>query len=333
MTQKQSSPLDYRLIVENSQKLKGAASDREFFRVDTPNSDESIICMKYHHWNEGHGGKAEDWLTINTFLQKIGIPVPKVVKIDRNNTCIWIEDLGDGTLKTISEELIHENYIKALKQVHALQKVDTSKLPKDFVVFQRAFDYNKLRQEMALWETFFLKKLMGPHIKKLSKKTIAKISFELDSLCHEQSKVKKVMVHRDFHSENLLANKGKLFWIDFQDMMMGSSHYDLVSLIFDPYVTLSEEIRQDLIERHKVFYLENINSNEEVYQNDFMGTKLQRLVKILGSYAYLSIDKNKPHYADFINPTLQMLSKDADLFSINYPELVGFLEFTMNLRR
>ena len=56
-----------------------------------------------------------------------------------------------------------------------------------------------------------------------------------------------MLCHRDYHSRNLMLHEGELYIIDFQDARMGPDTYDLVSLLRDSYVDLTEEVVDDLI--------------------------------------------------------------------------------------
>jgi len=57
----------------------------------------------------------------------------------------------------------------------------------------------------------------------------------------------RVLVHRDFQSQNIIIQNGQANLIDFQGMRPGLAEYDLASLFFDPYVELEELERTELI--------------------------------------------------------------------------------------
>ena len=57
----------------------------------------------------------------------------------------------------------------------------------------------------------------------------------------------RVLCHRDYHSRNLMLHDGRLYIIDFQDARMGPDTYDLVSLLRDSYVDLTEAQVDELI--------------------------------------------------------------------------------------
>ena len=58
----------------------------------------------------------------------------------------------------------------------------------------------------------------------------------------------RVLVHRDFQSQNIIVRNGQAHLIDFQGMRPGLAEYDLASLLYDPYVTLSADERTQLLE-------------------------------------------------------------------------------------
>ena len=52
----------------------------------------------------------------------------------------------------------------------------------------------------------------------------------------------RVLVHRDYHSRNLMVAGERLGVIDFQDALMGPATYDLASLLRDAYIALDEAL-------------------------------------------------------------------------------------------
>ena len=112
----------------------------------------------------------------------------------------------------------------------------------------------------------------------------------------------EVVVHRDYHSRNLMQDQyhsSELGVIDFQDALIGSYTYDLVSLVRDAYVDWSESQVADWIE----YYWQqskNIhpaipeNLNEFTSQVNTMG--IQRHLKVLGIFIRLAERDGKTRY-------------------------------------
>jgi aminoglycoside/choline kinase family phosphotransferase len=86
--------------------------------------------------------------------------------------------------------------------------------------------------------------------------------------------------------------------IDFHGMRKGCLFYDLDSLIYDHYVTFTDEERNELLD----FYYELINSahsHGEFIQNFWMGS-VQRLLQALGAYGFLGLKKHNPAFLKHI---------------------------------
>jgi aminoglycoside/choline kinase family phosphotransferase len=118
------------------------------------------------------------------------------------------------------------------------------------------------------------------------------------------------LVHRDFQSQNILLRNGQAYLIDFQGMRPGLAHYDLASLLFDPYVDLSSAERDELLEHycgHKA-------------DADFLRTlrlcAMQRLMQALGAYGFLGLVKGSRHFLAHVPAALRSLRNliaDIDL--------------------
>ena len=104
------------------------------------------------------------------------------------------------------------------------------------------------------------------------------------------NKVENVLVHRDFHIDNLFYLKNqkgikKCAWIDYQDMLLGPIAYDLMSLLEDARKTISIKLREELL----IYYLENMNlKNESNFRFSFKILALQRHLKVLGIFCRLN---------------------------------------------
>ena len=137
---------------------------------------------------------------------------------------------------------------------------------------------------------------------------------ELKSLSARLEDVKPSLVHRDLQSQNVMICKDQPVFIDFQGMRFGNLFYDLGSLLYDPYVSLTEDERMELL-----FYyyqlpacdgtdtLQNdISSGDKVikvshvkadilrtdwteFQDKFRDASAQRLMQALGAYGFLGL--------------------------------------------
>ena len=128
-----------------------------------------------------------------------------------------------------------------------------------------------------------------------------------------------VLVHRDFHSRNLMIKSDELRMIDYQDSMLGTKLYDLVSLLEDTYFPLKHELKGELVEYFKSkIDLSDIGVDNFDSLYDF--NSIQRIYKALGSFAYIYHTRDDDRYLKYMGVGVNRLS---NLLS-NYSELKPF---------
>jgi aminoglycoside/choline kinase family phosphotransferase len=182
---------------------------------------------------------------------------------------------------------------------------------------------------MALLPEWFVGGLLGYE---LDKSEYAMLNKVFDQLCERALAQSQVLVHRDFHSRNLmvLADE-RLGMIDFQDAVVGPVSYDLVSLIRDCYISWPEELVEDWI---GVFYqqasragvLAGRSENDFAQDVDWMG--LQRHIKVLGIFARLNLRDGKTAYMADLPLVLAYTLSIARRYP-EFDEFVSWLELRM----
>jgi aminoglycoside/choline kinase family phosphotransferase len=115
-----------------------------------------------------------------------------------------------------------------------------------------------------------------------------------------------VLCHRDYHSRNLMLHDGSLYIIDFQDARMGPDTYDLVSLLRDSYVDLTDRELDELI----AYFLAlrkgtGRSTSAEEFRTRFDLMALQRNLKALGTFGYQTITRRNPVYIQYMPRTLR----------------------------
>jgi aminoglycoside/choline kinase family phosphotransferase len=117
----------------------------------------------------------------------------------------------------------------------------------------------------------------------------------------------RVLVHRDFQSQNIIVRESETYLIDFQGMRPGLAEYDLASLLFDPYVELSSAEREELLD----FYVEERARRKSPAAHDLRQTfclcAIQRLMQALGAYGFLGLVKGNKTFLPHIAPAMQSL--------------------------
>ena len=98
--------------------------------------------------------------------------------------------------------------------------------------------------------------------------------------------------------------------LDFQDARLGPPQYDLVSLLYDPYVHLSDDTKKQLTEEYKKkVYLGSSSSFLKTFDHLANISAIQRLLKAIGTYSYMYLERHNSFYLQFISNALRDLEK------------------------
>src|SRR4029077_2472273 len=112
-------------------------------------------------------------------------------------------------------------------------------------------EFNEARY---LWEqNYFLENCLGRYFKMENAAiTVLGALPRLRSIAEQLDRRPRVLVHRDFQSQNILIRNQQAYLIDFQGMRPGLPEYDLASLLYDPYVQVSAAERKKLLGFYRI---------------------------------------------------------------------------------
>jgi N-acetylmuramate 1-kinase len=145
-------------------------------------------------------------------------------------------------------------------------------------------------------------------------------------------------VLRDFHSPNLIwlserTGIARVGIIDFQDAVLGPGAYDLVSLLQDARVDISEQFELTLFTRYiKSRRMADDNFNAADFASLYAIMSAQRNTRLLGTFARLNRRDGKPQYLrhqpriwSYLNRSLAhpALSPVRDWYAVNVPPPVA----------
>ena len=129
----------------------------------------------------------------------------------------------------------------------------------------------------------------------------------LSAIAERLANLPRVLVHRDFQSQNIIIRNGHAYLIDFQGMRPGLSKYDLASLLYDPYVELSDGEREELFESYRSMRERNGCPLRVDDEEIFRLCAMQRLMQALGAYAYLGLVRKNKAFLEHIPAALASL--------------------------
>ncbi|OUS11570.1 hypothetical protein A9Q89_08865 [Gammaproteobacteria bacterium 53_120_T64] len=293
--------------------VTGDAGFRRYFRSNTEPSFIVALAPPEHEDNCA-------FVNIAIAMTQGGVDVPKIYAVDYERGFLLQEDLGDRLyLDVLNDETQSQLYDRAEAALLQIQR-----LPADSALFP-AYDASLLQRELELFPEWFAAGLLGVELDKSARLLLNDLFTTLMSSAAEQP---QVVVHRDFHSRNLLAlEEGGVGVIDFQDAVLGPLSYDLVSLLRDCYIRWPRALVETRVEGFRRKLLAQAGegaapglSDAATFLRWFDLMGLQRHLKVLGIFARLSLRDGKARYLDDLPLVLRYVLEVAQ----KYPETEDF---------
>jgi N-acetylmuramate 1-kinase len=300
--------------------IQKGGSDRKFYRIRC-SAEQALILVKYNLEREEN----RQYVTIANFLTEQRVRVPEIYFHDPNEGLIWLEDLGERDLYSYRDEswLVRRAfYESALDQIATLHS-----LPESVCIEMKQHLPAEFNSELYRWEqNYFFENCLGRYFR-IEKAKLAQLASlpALQKIAEHLASFPRVLVHRDFQSQNIIIRNGQAYLIDFQGMRPGLAEYDLASLLYDPYVDLPEAERAELRAYYCDRQLENgiaINGNFDL---KLRLCAMQRLMQALGAYGFLGFVKGHKHFLKHIPAALKSLQRIAE-------EIDGLSQLAKTLR-
>ncbi|HEY0790634.1 MAG TPA: phosphotransferase [Chthoniobacterales bacterium] len=282
--------------------LEKGGSDRSYYRV-AMTAESSLVLVKYDPL------KVENarFVAIARFLEGLGVNAPYVYHHDPLEGLIWMQDLGERDLWHHRDDpwpVRQQLYQEALDQVLALHR--TPAAASASIGMLAPFDEALYRweQRYACENCFalYFQVPSGRLEQIFAEPALGRLAVDLAARSQE-------LIHRDFQSQNILVWQEQVYLIDFQGMRVGTSAYDVASLLYDPYVHLSREERENLL----AYYHEQsgMTMSLDEYRDWFQRGAVQRLLQALGAYGVIGLRRQKPEFLRHIRPALRSLCEVA----------------------
>ena len=277
--------------------LRPASSDasfRRYFRLDSSSGTAIVMDAPPAHED------CRPFVHVTGLLKSAGINVPGILAQDLQQGLLLISDLGPTTYyqaiqSGLEDTALQTLYRDAIGALVGMQQAQTTGLP--------LYDTERLAQELALFPEWYARRHGQAQ---LGDQDLAMLEKTFAALTRDNAAQPTVLVHRDFHSPNLMVcakpehgpNPGV---IDYQDALAGPLTYDLASLVMDARHTWEEPQQLDWAIR----YWEAARAAGLPIAPDFADfhrayewMSLQRNLRILGVFARLSHRDQKHHYLD-----------------------------------
>lgn len=243
------------------------------------------------------------FVTIAGYLEQIGLNSVRVLEADLERGFLLLSDLGSVQYLQALEadpEQAPSLYAAALDALLRMQSGGV-----EFEGQLPSYDTTRMRAEMSLFREWLCEHHLGLTF---SPQEHSGWEDALDALARNAIAQPRVIVHRDYHSRNLMVmdsnNPGIL---DFQDAVAGPLTYDLVSLLKDCYIKWP---RQKIEEYVTYFYERSAiaarkSAADFIRDFDLMG--VQRHLKASGIFARLLHRDGKTGFLKDVPRTLSYI--------------------------
>ena len=284
--------------------IEKGGSDRKFYRIHCGADPASagLILVKYNLERDEN----RHYVEIAKFLDMHGIRVPKIYFHDEAEGLIWIEDLGEQDLYSYRHDswlvrcAFYESALDEIIKLHSL--------PESVRVEMEEHLPAEFNTALYRWEQrYFFNNCLGRYftVSESKRKELAALP-GLREIAKRLASLPRVLVHRDFQSQNVIIQNGQANLIDFQGMRPGLAEYDLASLFFDPYVELSVAERSELISYYRQKQTDN-GTVDRQFDNTLQLCAMQRLMQALGAYGFLGLVRGHEHFLRYVPRAMRSL--------------------------
>ena len=292
------------------ERASGDASFRRYFRVHL--SARTLIAMDAPPAVE----RIRPFIRVSILFAQAGVCVPKIFEFNEDQGFMLLTDFGAisylSRLDPISAPALYQDATNVLRRLNSHLDIETCGLPE--------YSVDLFHRELGLFEQWFLSGKLAMALTSAELRMLEQVKKFLINKMLEQP---KIVVHRDFHSRNLMVleqdNPGVL---DFQDAVVGPVTYDLVSLLRDCYIAWPEPT----VEQWVFDYFSNLGLHKidfEQFFHWFELTGLQRHMKAVGIFSRLDIRDGRTGYLADIPRTLNYIRG----VSAKYAELSALHDF------
>ncbi|MBP9839078.1 MAG: phosphotransferase [Proteobacteria bacterium] len=282
---------------------------RRYFRLllQTPTAEKkkTMLAMYFDSVKcpEVGGGVSVNsdvsFVELANFFNNHSVAVPVIYHQALDKQLLFLEDLGNKHLADLlfaenkSTKELEKYFALALDQIVLIQKIP---LNPNFFAYQRGFNETTYVNEMMEIVDYTLQ---GKPITEHEKQELS-VFFKFHA--GELLKLPKVLSHRDFHAWNLIIENDQIRIIDFQDALISTRPYDLVSLINDRDVdsSLGVDLYKALIRK----FITKLGVAPEEFYAEYDLVLLQRDLKVAGRLAKMVVMRGLTQYAKWIPGTL-----------------------------
>lgn len=280
--------------------MLGDAGQRNYYRMR--HAGQSYIVMDCPE------SDVQRFIDIAVHLHDKGFSAPEIIQQDVAQGFLVLEDFGSlsvmnyllsDSCKEISKQ--QDIYHLSIDLLVSLQEKD---VPAGLV----EFDNELLLSELVLFTDYYI-----PYAYKrnLRPEELQQFTEIWQATLAKQSPMPGSIVLRDYHVDNMMYleernSMQKLGLLDFQDALIGSPIYDLVSILEDARIEVGREEALQYVE----YFVQKTQMEIEPVLLNYHILGAQRNSRILGVFARKSIRDSDDSYLQYMKRVLKYLEYD-----------------------
>lgn len=251
--------------------------------------------------------KLPEFIQIGDYLQQLGVRPPRIYASDLEQGFALIEDFGDATFTQLfaageDEKRLYEQATDVL--IHVRRKVagkPAVELP--------AYDLDLMLEEVSRFLRWYVPAVRGTEVTEQERSGFIEAWRQV---LVEISEDRSSFVFRDFHVDNLMIVQGgkrlsAIGLLDFQDALIGSPLYDLMSLLRDARRDISAETEKLCLAKYFAAFPDD---NQEKALRTINLLSAQRQTKIAGIFARMATERGMPKFLAHMPRIRRMITRD-----------------------
>lgn len=264
--------------------LPADASPRRYYRLE--------VAPKLLMEVEPGAPDFEAFVRVSRHLKALGLSAPAVFSVDFDRGLALIEDFGHGTFTRLlsdgrPEEELYALAVDALIHLHEAPGATGIDVP--------AYDHGPLFEELSMFTDWFVPQC-APGLDAADFKNRFLPLWQ--EAVTDVAAARDALVLRDYHVDNLMVIEGRdgveaCGLLDFQDALIGSAAYDLVSLTQDARRDIDPALEDRLVER---YLAGRPGLDRQRFLSEYWLLAAHRHTKILGNFERLSKRDGKHGY-------------------------------------
>jgi aminoglycoside/choline kinase family phosphotransferase len=296
------------------------ASNRKYERV--MHQGKSYILMDAPPDKE----PVRPFMQITHYLRHAELSAPEIIAADEHAGLLLLEDLGEASFTKLLNDHPEQETALYREAAGVLLKLWEGGHPAELLKLDPPhYSEGLLMQEVRLFADWFLLHILPAHEAEAKAYQFIRL---WEQILEEAAMEDSVLVHRDYHADNLFwlpTREGidRVGLLDYQDAVMGTPAYDLVSLLEDA----RRDVSPETVEKTLDMVMTETGADKQQFLKDYSVLGAQRNCKIIGIFTRLAVRDNKPHYLDYLPRVWQHLKRDLEHPAL--AEMKAFIDDTV----